>query len=108
MKITLNTPLTRNAIVPTADEDLVEIAFPFWWDDTNSKVSFRYSIGHLENSVFTPDSTSALVTISGTDYTTYIAVNPTNSSMTLLANLEKQLLQYLLDHNLVGPGTISS
>jgi hypothetical protein len=106
-KITLTDPLTRNAIVPTADENTVEISYPLWVDDDNQKASFRYSTGHID-SVFVPDFTSDLVTISGADYTTYLLANPPTPGSSLIFNLEKQLLQYLIDKSIVGPGTITA
>lgn len=106
-KIVLTANQSHDHSVPTADVSQVRIEHPINWDQAVPRVSFRYSTGHVISSVYTGVTMSNLVTISGADYSTYINVVPPAPAETIQSNLERKLLQYLLDKNLIPAGTIS-
>ena len=106
-KITLTVAEDRQATVTESDVVQVRIEYPYHIDSDIQRASFRYTKGHLESSVYVVDYESQLVTISGYDYATYVDVVPPAPLETLISNIERKLLQYLLDKNIVAAGAIS-
>ncbi len=114
-KLTLTTAETREATTTTADVVQVRISDPVWIDEVGKRCTFRYEKGHVTGSVFTADWISYLISIDNVatklhtpygNYDYFIAVNPPAPTETVRSNLDRRLLQYLLDKGLVV-GTIS-
>ena len=103
-KITLTTPEDRQVTVTQSDVTEVYIHDDHFVDHARKIASFRFS--KTTTGGGTIALTSGVVSITGTDFDTYVDTNVA-PDVSPLEELHRAMLQYLLDQGLVAAGTIS-
>lgn len=104
--LTLNTPEVRTTTTTASDVDKVQIADPIEMNFAARLLTFKYTKGYESGSVIEITFTSDTISASGADFDAIVQA-AVDDGDNLGQNLTAVLLQYLIDKDLVGDGTIT-
>lgn len=104
--LTLNTPLSRTATSTASDVNKVRISSLVNIDYETGTIIFRYTTGRIVGASYIVESESNNIVVQDPGFTEIMGA-ACDDTITLQENIEAVLLQYLIDHGIVGSGSIA-